>query len=83
MDMPIAFPEPQTERAPFPLQGHRGYDRLFLRYQDRIYRKGAVDSNRRGQRHEEISTPAWLEGLRHEKNAGTSGNRRRQRRGPG
>ena len=31
MDMPIAFPEPQVERAPFPLQGHRGYDRVFRR----------------------------------------------------
>ncbi|MFP3550735.1 TIGR03571 family LLM class oxidoreductase [Paraburkholderia sp. SIMBA_049] len=31
MDMPIAFPEPQVERTPFPLQGHRGYDRVFRR----------------------------------------------------
>jgi luciferase-type oxidoreductase len=31
MDMHIPFPEPQVERAPFPLQGHRGYDRIFRR----------------------------------------------------
>ncbi|ACC76095.1 TIGR03571 family LLM class oxidoreductase [Paraburkholderia phymatum] len=31
MDMQIPFPEPQVERAPFPLQAHPGYNRVFRR----------------------------------------------------